>query len=519
MAAAPRASVSIPTLWTAVAVGVVCAAPFGWLVLRALESGGRSWERLFSGRTLELLGNTLGLTFAVTVCCVGVALPAAWLTARSDLPGHRMWTVLLCLPLAVPTYVMAYVLLAAFGYGGFIDAGLPVYGFTGATLALTLTSFPYVFLPARAALLRQDPSLLEAARTLGVSGHAAFFRITLPLLRPALVSGGLVVALYALSDFGSVSLLQFDVFSRAIYVQYEGAFDRAYAAVLALALAAVALGVLVLGASVRGSHALRTAGQRSTRTAPRIRLGAWKLPALLGVALLVVASVGLPVAVTAAWLVARAGDASEVLAETLWQPALRTFGASALAALVTATTALPVALVVVRRPSLLAAAIERVAYLGFALPPLVLGLALVFLGLGAVPFLYGTLAMLILGYGVRFLPQALGSAESAFRQVPPHLEQAARTLGAGRWRTFRTVTFPLVRPGVLAGAALVMLSAMKELPITLLLSPLGYATLATGVWSAAAEGRFGEAALPSLALLLVSGASVALVLWQEEAPR
>lgn len=515
MASATRRSVSAPTLSLALAVGVVCAAPLGWLIFRALESGGRSWSRLFTPRTAELLGNTLLLTAAVTLCCLLVALPAAWLTARTDLPGRSVWTVLLCLPLAVPTYVMAYVLLAAFGFGGALDVGLPVYGLPGSTLALTLTSFPYVFLPVRAALLRQDPALEEAARTLGASGFTAFVRVTLPLLRPALVSGALIVALYALSDFGSVSLLQFDVFSRAIYVQYEGAFDRAFAAVLSLGLVAVALGVLVLGASLRGGG--RARGRSSARRARIVRLGAWKVPALWGLSLLVLASVGLPAGVTVGWIVAGADDARQWLAEALWWPALRTFGASALGAVVTALAAVPVAVLVVRRPSLLSAAVERVAYLGFALPPLVLGLALVFLGIGAVPFLYGTLAMLVLGYGVRFLPQALGSTESALRQVPPQLEEAAATLGAGRWRTFAAVTFPLVRPGVFAGAALVMLSAIKELPMTLLLAPLGYRTLATGVWSAAAEGRFAEAALPSLALLVVSSVSVALVLWQEEA--
>jgi iron(III) transport system permease protein len=517
VAQATRRTVFAPTLWAALAVGALCAAPVGWLALRALESGGRTWSRLFTARSLELLGNTLALTVGVTLGCLLLALPAAWLTARTDLPHRRAWTVLLCLPLAVPTYVMAYVLLASFGEGGALNLGVPVYGFPGATLALTLTSFPYVFLPARAALLRMDPSLEEAARLLGASGGSAFFRVTLPLLRPALVSGALLVALYALSDFGSVSLLQFDVFSRAIYVQYEGAFDRGFAAVLSLALAAVALGVLVLGARLRGGAVLHRRSAGAARSSRPVRLGRWTAPALVGLGALVLSSVGLPFGVTLGWLWARADGWVGGAAEALLWPAARTFWASALAALVTAALALPVALVVVRRPSFLSAAVERLAYLGFALPPLVLGLSLVFLGLGAVPVLYGTLAMLVLGYAVRFVSQALGSTESALRQVPPRLEEVAATLGAGRWRRFRSVTLPLLRPGMLAGAALVLLSAMKELPVTLLLAPLGYSTLATGVWSAAAEGRFGEAALPSLALLGVSSVSVAVVLWHEEA--
>ncbi len=516
-ASASRRNVSLPTRLLSVAVGIVCVAPFGWLLLRALETGPGAWRRLLTARSFELLVNTLGLAFAVTLGCILIALPAAWLTARTSLPFRRAWTVLLCLPLAVPTYVMAYVLLAAFGYGGAVDVGLPIYGFPGATVALVLSTFPYVFLPVRAALLRMDPSLEEAARTLGASGRRTFFRVTVPLLRPALASGSLLVALYALSDFGSVSLLQFDVFARAIYVQYEGAFDRAFAAVLSLALSAVALGVLAIGARVRGSGTLHRAGPGAARVTRPVRLRGWTVPSLLFLSFVVLASVGLPVVVVLGWLFARAEDLAAAAAQALLWPAARTVFASAVAAVVTALAAIPVALVVVRRRTLGASVIERAAYLGYALPPLVLGLSLVFLGLGAVPVLYGTLAMLVVGYAVRFLSQAVGSTESALRQVPAHLEEAAATLGAGRWRTFRSVTLPLVRPGVLAGAALVMLSAMKELPITLLLAPLGYSTLATGVWSAAAEGRFGEAALPSLALLIVSGISVALLLWQEEA--
>src|SRR5690606_20956928 len=197
----PLGSVARTALWVASCLVVAAAClPGFYLLLRAGEVDARAWAGFFGGRSLELLGSTLSLAFAVTLAATLIALPLAWLTTLSDLPGRRAFTVLLCLPLAVPSFIHGYALLAAFGDGGLLDGwGAPrprIYGFWGATFALTFSTFPFSFLAFRAALLRQDGSLLEAARSLGASPFEAFARVTLPQLLQAFRASGLLVAFY-----------------------------------------------------------------------------------------------------------------------------------------------------------------------------------------------------------------------------------------------------------------------------------------------------------------------------------
>jgi iron(III) transport system permease protein len=505
------------------AAGVLMAAlallPALYLGVRASEADAGAWALLLRDRTWGLLWRTLGLAAAVTGCAAALSLPLAWLTTRTDLPGRRVWAVLLCVPLALPTFVSGYVLLAAFGTGGALEGPLarwglpvpPVYGFPGALLALTVSTYPYFLLALRAGLQAQDPAWLEGARSLGLTPARAFWRVTVPLLRPAFASGALLVGLYVLSDFGAVALLQYDAFSRAIYVQYEGAFDRTYAALLGLALVAVTVAVLVLEVRLRGRAGYFRSAKGAARAVAPVRLGRWRVPALLLCGAVVALGVGLPVGVLLYW-----GARGLVGAEgPVLGPALNSVLASALGAAAAVLGALPLAFLAVRYPGRLTGALERAAYGGYALPPIVLALSLVFLGVQALPFLYGTLAMLVLAYLVRFLPQAVGAVRSTLLQLDPHLPEAAASLGQSPSGVFRRVTVPLLRPGLLAGAALVFLTAMKELPATLLLAPIGFDTLATRVWSATAEGRFAEAALPALVLLAVSALGVGLLVSRE----
>src|SRR5688572_6664443 len=268
---------SRPLLAAGLGVAALSLLPTVYLVVRSAEASGEAWALLFRGRTLALLGDTLGLALAVTGCATALSLPLAWLTTRTGLPGRRVWTGLLCLPLALPTFVSGYVLLAAFGAGGALEAplagwgvaGPPVYGFPGPLLAL------------RAGLLAQDPALLESAWSLGLTPARAFWRVTLPLLRPAFTSGALLVGLYVLSDFGAVALVQYDAFSRIIYMQYEGAYDRSYAALLGLALVVVTLGVLALEEFSRGRAGYHRSARGASRARVLVRLGLWTVPALL----------------------------------------------------------------------------------------------------------------------------------------------------------------------------------------------------------------------------------------------
>lgn len=332
-------------LWgSASAVAAAACVPAVYLLVRASETPEGAWQRLLTERTWQLLGNTLGLALTVTLLAVLIALPLAWLTVRSDLPGRRAWTVAASLPLAVPSFIFGYVLLAAFGTGGLFEGwGLPVppiYGFWGAVVALTFSTFPFPFLSFRAALLRQDPSWLEAAATLGASPARAFLRVTLPRLVHALRSGGLLVAFYCLSDFGAVSLLQYDTFSRAIFMQIEGAFDRSLAALWSLALMLLAALVLVLAEFRAGEVAVSPSG-RVARRARGVTLGGWTLPALCWCALAAGLGIGLPLFVIGTWLWRATGS----LQLTSWlEPTWNSMLAAGLAAFATVLAALPLGL-------------------------------------------------------------------------------------------------------------------------------------------------------------------------------
>ncbi len=506
-----------------IAVAFAMVLPLVYLLVRSAGAGRRAIDILVEPRTLEVLGNTALLAVIVTTAACALALPLAWLTTRTDLPGRRVWAVLTAVPLVVPTYVGGFAYVAAFGPRGMLQSLLEpfgverlpeIYGLPGAALTLTLFSYPYLLLTVRAALLGMDPALEEASRSLGTSALRTFLRVTLPQLRPAIGAGALLVALYTLSDFGAVSLLRFSSFTRIIYVQYQGAFDRTPAAVLALLLVALTVSLLVVETRVRGRARLHRASAGARRQLRPVPLGRWRWPALALCALVVALALLIPLGVLCFWLV-RGLSAGEEL-RLVGVAALNSIRASGLAALVAAGAALPVAILSVRHRSRTASLLERATYLGYALPGIVVALSLVFFGARYGGPLYQTLAMLVFAYLVLFLPQAVGSIRASMLQVPPSLEEAARGLGRSGFGTLVAVTAPLVRPGVLAGAALVFLTAMKELPATLLLGPTGYPTLATAVWSGTTEGFFTRAAAPGLALIALSGLPLAFLLTRKE---
>jgi iron(III) transport system permease protein len=496
--------------WALGALGVLVVAlvclPLAYLVVRAASGGADAWAVLERPRTPALVGRTLGLVAAVTATSVLLGLPAAWLVARTDLPGRSAWAVLLALPLVLPSYVVALALLAVSGPGGLL--GLPsIEGFGGAWAALALATYPYVFILAVAALRRADPALEEAARGLGQSAAQTFRAVTLPLVWPAVAAGALLVALYALSDFGVVSLMRVDVLTRAVYLQYRALFDRTPAAVLGLVLVTFAALVVIGEAWLR--RRTGRAGRASGRTARPVTLGRWTAPALLFCGVLVAAALILPLAVLI-WWIARAPSVGGALDE-VWRPAGNSLLVAALAAAVATLAALPVAVLAARRRARWTAALERLSYVGNALPGIVVALALVFFAARNASFLYGTLALLVIAYLVRFFPQAVAGARTAIDRVDPQLEEASRGLGRSAPATLARVTAPLVAPGLLAGAALVFLSTMKELPATLLLRPIGFDTLPTEVWTATSVSRYAEAAPPALGLCVLSAPVVWLL--------
>ena len=509
-----------------VLIALVMLLPLAYLVYRAAGVGWTEGvDLLFRMRTVRVMWNSLILVCGVTTLSLVLALPFAWLTERTDLPGWRIWTVLAMMPLVIPSYVGGFTLIAMFGPRGALQELLSplgvdrlpsIYGFTGALWALTLFTYPYIFMSIRAALHRFDPSVEEAARSLGYNGWQTFLKVTLPNLRPAITAGGLLVALYTLSDFGAVSLLRFNSFTRAIYVQYLSSFDRNVASLLSLALIVFAIILLVLERNSRGRGRPRYYRSSAGVAAPRkrIELAHRKWPALLFCGSVVTAALVLPVGVILFWLL-RGLDSGESLAP-VWTATLNSFRAGAMAAVAAAALGLPVAYAAIRIGGRLMSLAARAVYIGYGLPGIVIALSLVFFGANFAPRLYQTLWMLVFAYVVRFLPQAMGAMQISLLQMNPRLEEAGRSLGLGNRAVFRRITAPIVRPGVLAGMALVFLTTIKELPATLLLSPTGFSTLATQIWSATDEAFFARAAAPALMLLAMSAFSIFFVLMQEE---
>ena len=505
-------------------VGLLLVLPPAYLIFRALGDGGDAWELLVRVRTLEILGRTLLLVGAVTGASILVALPLAWLTVRTDLPWRRFWRVVTILPLVIPSYVGGFIVIAALGPRGMLQGFLEgplglqrlpdINGFTGAMLTLTLLSYPYVLLPIRAALWRMDPSLEEASRGLGYSSVTTFFRVTLSLSRPGIAAGGLLVALYTLSDFGAVSLLRYETFTAAIFVQYETALDRTAGAAFSLALGVLALTLVGMEALTRTRSRYYRSDQGANRPPSTARLGRWRWPAVAFCAVVAAFSLALPMSVLGYWLV-RGLLAGEPLL-LLWTATRNSLLVSAAAGLVTVVAALPIGILTVRYPGWFSGLLERVAYLGFALPGIAIALGLVFFGANFAPFIYQTLGILILAYGILFLPAALGAVRASLLQISPGVEQSARSLGRTPLGVVVSVTLPLARPGILAGGALVFLLTMKELPATLILSPIGFQTLASAIWGAASEAFFARAAAPALLLVLVSSLSVAVLTLREQ---
>lgn len=486
--------------------------PLVYIVMRASESDTTIWNLILREKTGIVLRNSAMLASAVVATGTLISLPLAWLTTRTDLPVQRFWTVVAGLPLVMPSYVGALAVVAALGPRGMMQGWLEepfgverlpsIYGFPGTWITLSLFTYPYIYMSIRAALHGLDPSLEDASRCLGHGSWRTYFSCVLPQLRPAIAAGGLLAALYTISDFGVVTLLRYDVFTRAIYVQYRSSFDRSGAAALALLLVVFAVGLVAAEGWVRGRNRYHSVGGAAKRRPRTTALGRWRWPAVAFCALIAASALGLPVFVLCYWIArgVSGGDGIGRIPELVGNSAI----AGGLAAVVTTIAALPIAALAVRHRGWVSQIAARTAYLGYALPGIVIALAFVYFGANHAPWVYQTMALLILAYAVRFLPQAVGTQRLSLLQLNPRLEDASRSLGISGWQTIVRITVPLSRAGVLTGAALVMLTVMKDLPITLILAPIGFDTLATEVWQYSSTGSYGRAAAPALALVVLS---------------
>jgi iron(III) transport system permease protein len=488
-----------------VALGVL--VPIGYLAVRAFDAEADALRELvWRRRNLELFTNTMVLAAAVIAVSTLVALPLAWLTTRTDLRGRFLVTLLSILPLSIPGYVVGYALLGVGSPHGPLAsilglAGPQISGFVGAAAALTIYNFPLVYLHLRTAFASVDPSLTEAARSLGLTPRRVFVRVTLPQLIPAYLSSALLVLLYVLGDFGVVSLMRFETFSYALYLQYIASLDRTYAAWLALMLLAITTTLVVVEFRLLRDLALERAGLGALPRARPRRLGAWAGAAYALVAVVSLACVVLPVWSIVYWMGQRGAWADP---GELARSFVGSVSVSAPAALLATFLAVPLAYLSRRYASTLTHVLERSAYVGYATPALAFALGWVVVVLRTTPALYQTAALLIVAYTVHFLAQAIGPVRAGLHVATPRIEEAARSLGLNPVETFRRVTLPILRPGLVAAAILVFLSCVKELPLTIILAPLDFETLAVNVYALTAEAMFAEAAPYALAIVLLS---------------
>lgn len=490
-------------LLPAVVGAVVVSVPLVYVIVKGLQGGWQRWLKLLDVRVPALLTSTLTLTLTVTVLSILLGTTLAWLVHRSNLPGRKYWSWMLALPLLMPPYVGAVSYVALLGPKGWIPSflGRPlfhIYSFTGVTFVLTLFTYPYVFMIVGAALKRASRSFEETARALGHSPWQVFWRVTLPLLRPAIGAGGMLTALYVMADFGAVSMLRYTTFTSAIYYQM-GSFDPASAAILSLVL----IGITMLSLWLEGRSRTRLRFYQikgEMRRSDVVELGMAKAPAMLYVAGVFAVAVLLPVGVLLYWAGAgiRAGEPDGRFIRYV----LNSTYMAGLAAVLSLLFAVPISWLKARRPSRLTWLVDRLAHTGYVLPGVIVALGIVFMFNNLLPGLYGTAAVLVLAYVIRFLPQNLQAVDTGFAALSPHLEEIAQSLGYTPLQTLRRVTLPLITPSALTGAALVFVSSLKELPATLLLRPAGLDTLTVRIWIEASEG-FYQAAAPAVLLLIV----------------
>jgi iron(III) transport system permease protein len=509
----------------AAAIAALVLLPLSVLLLSWGEVDGEIWSHLWDTQMPRLLGNTLRLVLGVGVGVTLLGVSLAWLTALCEFPGRKWLDWALMLPFAIPAYVLAFVFVGLLDFAGPVQSllrelfgsglRLPRVRSTGGViLVLVLVFYPYVYLLARNAFLAQGKGLMEAARVLGLSPWQAFWRVALPVARPAIGAGLALALMETLADFGAVSVFNFDTFTTAIYKTWYGFYSLSGATQLASLLL---LAVMVLlwgerrarGASRPGNERARSAALYHLRGARAFAASAW-------CGLVFACAFVVPVLQLLAWFWQRGRfDLDERYVGLI----LHTLYLGALAAAITVALALLLAFARRLAPTRRMQALVGLANLGYALPGSVLAVSIMLafswldrhlviplsgaLGGAGKPLLLGSLAALLLAYLIRFMAVAYGPLEGSLARIRPSLPEASRSLGVGGVRLFGRVYLPLLVPGVLSAALLVFVDVLKEMPATLLMRPFGWDTLAVRVFEMTSEGEWARAALPALTLVLV----------------
>lgn len=472
------------------------------LIFLLLESRAAGWSavasQVFRPLTAELLWNTIRLTVAVTAACAVLGTGAAWLVERTDLPGRRIFAVLLVVPLAIPDFVVSF---------GWSSLFIWVQGFRGAFLVMTLAVYPLVYLPVAASLRAADPGQEEVARSLGVGRIRTFVRITLGQAKGAILGGCLLVALVLLAEYGAFEMLSYQTFTTEIFTSLQLPTEVPVACGLSLVLVAISLAVLAGEARWRGGGRVARSGPMVQRVLPPLRLGRpAKAVALAAMGLLIAAALGVPVGASIYWIVAGGiPSVSGSVSVSMVSAALHTAGYGICAAAIDTAAALPIAVLAIRHTGSARHFLERSTYLVLAMPGVVIALALTYFSeqyLGSA--FYQTAPLLIVCYAIMFFPLALVGVKAAIARAPANLDEVARSLGQSKLAAFSRVTLRLAAPGLIAAFCLVFLEVVTELTATLILVPTGVQTLATQFWQYQSSLSYAQAAPFALVMIAVA---------------
>ena len=489
---------------------LLVAVPLCYIAINLLSNPNDFFEYILETKTLKLAWNTILLAVTVTIASICISVPLAILTIRSNLPLKKLFRVVLCLPLVFPSYIYGFLFIILFGPKGFLYDMLQIigiekipdlYGYWGAFLCLTLLSYPYIFISVTSSLTKLDYSYEEASYSLGKSFWDTYIRVIIPILKPSIIVGAILVTLYVVSDFGAVSLLQYKSFSYVIYNQYQTIQRTAAASTSTILILIGLLTIWFYKPESANTNLYRSTASVSKNT-KLIDLGKFKWIIVLLISALVFVSVILPISVLINWSYTFTTNYDdffkiEVITNSIY--------ASFVGTLSTVFLAIPIAFLIAKHKSTFSKTIEKISYIGFVLPGIVVALAVVYFGINFAMPIYQTMILLAIGYLILFIPVAIGIIKPVVSQINPKLEESAKSLGASNFKIWQKINFPSMAPGITGAFILVFILIMKELPATLILAPLSFNTLATSIWTHATEAGFGMAAVYSGILLLFTG--------------
>jgi iron(III) transport system permease protein len=496
------------------------------------------WQHLWDTLLPLMLVNTAMLLVGVGIGTLVLGAGLAWLVTAYEFPGRSVFQWMLMLPLAVPAYIMGFVFMATFDVAGpvqgalvawFGDAGWfpEVRSPAGAITVMTLVLYPYVYMLALVGYRGISASALDTARVHGYGQAQFFWKVVVPISRPAIAAGVALALMEALADFATVRFFNFPTLADGVVRIWHGMMDLRAASELAGLLAIFALTALLIERSQRGRTRYHEAGGRSPGL-PRMRIDGrrkWLATALCG--LVLAAALVLPLTQLVAWAAIELGRMSPSSARVYLELTANSLFLAALAAAVAVLMAIVLSSGVRMAGDRTSRVVATLATTGYAIPGPVLAVGILltltpidhalndflerWAGFTVGLVLTGSVVGLIYGYVARFLAVAYQSTDAALEKVKPNLTMAARTLGAGSWRILGRVHLPLAVPGILVAATLVFVDVMKELPVTLMLRPFGYETLATWVWQMSAESIWTGAAVPALVIVLAGLLPVAVL--------